>query len=136
MRKLVMIVGLPGSGKTHYAINRMAESSLPSFLIDDLDKNQHLIETAKSLSDDVMIYITDPKACLVNPKDIRKRLEDWFGECDIELIAFANDFNQCCRNVNARNDGRNISMMSIKQFSDRYKFHIDLYDKIIPVWEP
>lgn len=94
MCKIILFVGLPGSGKTYYA-NKICDT-----VVDDIvDLNQLPEQFA-------ILGITDVNFCdddiLTKAKEI---LVKKYG-CDIEVIYFENNPDKCRKNVEYRNDGR------------------------------
>lgn len=105
LKRIVMIVGLPGSGKTHYG-RRLAEEN-DYTLIDDPDD---FAEVERVLySSDKGVVVTDPRLCWT---DYRKLAEEELIRLDpaisIEWVFFANDPEQCLENCYTRADGRKV----------------------------
>lgn len=109
MTKIHLIIGLPGSGKTHYA--KTVLGHLP--LVDDInDLNQ--------LPDANEFVITDPNFCNWEILNQARRLldEKYDGSKFIEIY-FENNPKKARANVKRRNDGRNVEG-TIKRFAPIY----------------
>lgn len=89
--KITLIIGLPGSGKTHYA------KTLPGVLVDDPRSPDDFPVTNADL------VICDPT--LTHPK-IKEAalsfLRDRYPEAEVVIHSFTNNPRQCVENVRAR----------------------------------
>lgn len=137
--KLILIAGLPGSGKTTYAKqlrNELVSKGISCVLTtdpmhlsifkDDYSKFAHT-------GDDVWI-IESPYLCRKHDQDalidyITKNIH--FDIQDVKWIVFENNPIQCLANIEHRQDGRDV-LPTIKLFSRDY--HIPDSAQIIPVW--
>lgn len=108
MTKITLIVGLPGSGKTHYARN-----VLQSPVIDDINSIEQL-----PVSGDFAII--DVNFCDAN---IMRKAKDFlmtkYDNVEFVEIYFENDPEKARANVIRRNDGRNVEG-TIKRFTAIY----------------
>lgn len=127
--KVRMIVGLPGSGKTTYALNEQF-----GILFDDpmkFENGKKNLQLALKMNYDVTItdiYCTDP--------DIRNQAESdlhMWGATEIEWMFFENNPQDCIWNITKRNDGRSISSDYVYELSKHY--NIPENAKILPVWK-
>jgi predicted kinase len=110
--KVTVIVGLPGSGKSHY-INEHADKD--TMIVDD---PKHISELPDKLTSNLIIadcHLCKPKSreALNNILDIR------YPKAEIEYIFFENNPDQCLKNVKHRNDGRYVEP-TIKNYSKVY----------------
>lgn len=112
MKKITLIVGLPGSGKTHLALQMKGEDE-GVVIVDDItslsqlpDEFQHLIIT------DVNFIFEDTREKAAAYLTTRYQLP-------IEWIFFENDPEKCISNVRYRNDGRQVEAF-IRRFSPLY----------------
>lgn len=126
--KILALVGLPGSGKSHY-INKL--ESLDKYLIIDDPKNADDlpdIATAKNFD----IIIADCHLCIprIREKFINK-MNKTYPDHSIEFLFFENNPSQCLKNVNYRNDGRKVET-TIIQYSKEYEIPVN--SNIIPVF--
>lgn len=100
MSKAILIIGLPGSGKTYLAINKYVP--LGYFLIDDptVIPNDATLRLNK-------VVITDPNLC---NETVRLNCIKFFETAgfSVECVYFENDEEKCKKLISARNDGRRI----------------------------
>ena len=115
-KKIILIIGLPGSGKTYYASSKIDNSS---YLIDDI-KSVNILTDALLLDNVKNIYITDPLLCI--PQNFLNCLHFLSSRCNvsIEKVFFENDIKKAWNNVQKRNDGRIISLDFIQYLSRNY----------------
>lgn len=122
MTKIHLIVGLPGSGKTHYALSVLGH--LP--LVDDIREQDEL------LPDTQEFVIIDPNFCdekiLENAKQI---LTFFYPNAEFEIVYFENNPDACRANVARRDDGRNVTG-TIERFAPLYNPPADA----LKVWTP
>lgn len=101
--KFVMIVGLPGSGKTTLAEKMYAEAPHGSYLADDfsLHMEEHL--AAIDLSQTDVVIVTDPSLCAITCQEqaehsILEIFELLPQNVAFEWIYFENDMEACLVN--------------------------------------
>lgn len=139
--KLILIAGLPGSGKTTYAKNLaedLVRQNKPHALTSDpMDITVFKSDFEKIQHDPEAIWIIEsPYLCRKHDQEslinyIRQNIVD-----DIEAIEwfmFENNAPQCIENSNNRKDARDV-LATINLFSRDYHFPTD--STIIPVWTP
>ena len=112
MKKIVIILGLPGSGKTTLAKTKYSNYKL----IDDITINYNI----NYYDPNDKIVITCPIAGTKSKKEILRKLKLWFGKSYITFIVYENNYEQCIKNIESRNDGRNISYKTLQFLSKRY----------------
>lgn len=120
MYKIKLIVGLPGSGKTYYM------NQLDGHKIDDPKIGQEF----PILDQDILI--TDPNFC--DEKTLNKaikKLNSIYPDTEIELIYFENKPEKCLRNVEYRDDGKEVSQF-IKHYSSIY----NPPKNVLEIWQP
>ena len=110
--KIILIVGLPGSGKSYYIANNIK----PGYTI--VDDPRSIDELPKKLTTNLVI--ADCHLCKDTSREaLNKILEIRYPKADIEYIFFENNPAQCIKNVNHRNDGRYVEP-TIKNYSRIY----------------
>jgi hypothetical protein len=119
--KVTMIVGLPASGKTHYA--------------ETIANGRKIVDDPQSLSDlegmDNDFIICDPHLCHVNKFDVEDRIKKVYPEAVFEWIYFENDPEQCLKNAKNRLDKKVDNF--IKLLAKQYVIPINA--KVLPVWK-
>lgn len=100
---VVLVIGLPGSGKTSWARQRIAEAFFQGHrqaLIDDpTDLGTVASELAKARAAGAeVVYVCDPNFCA---GETVRAAQEWFqtGGYDVESVYFQNDPQQCLRNA-------------------------------------
>lgn len=122
--KFVLVIGLPGSGKTFYV------RSLDGLVFDDiLNKNLLLNLNAEK------VIVVDHLFCIekIRQKAVSFILDNYLN-VDIEYIYFENNPQQCYKNIVFRNDKREISKYYVFNLSKRYLIPNNI--KPLKVWEP
>jgi len=105
-----LIVGLPGSGKTHY-LNSLDGNWIK---IDDIMDKGILPEKCDKLA------IVDPWFCMeLSRKQAESFLKNKYPGCKIETVFFKNEPKKCIENVTRRNDGREV-IGFIENFHNSY----------------
>ena len=115
--RVILIAGLPGSGKTYLA-NYFASKTEGTVVVDDITDLNQLPESANQL------VITDVNFC--DPKvreKAEKKLRAKYLWCSIEWYFFENAASKCRKNVLHRNDGRNVES-TISRFEKTYEVPI------------
>ncbi len=114
--KFLLVAGLPGSGKTHYA--KRLDYDL---LIDD-PKDLHA-DVLDKISNHKKVIIVDPWFCL---KDIRDKtesiLKNHFFACEVLWIFFENDLKSCLKNIRRRKENGDTRVIEdqVKYFHQYY----------------
>ncbi len=97
--KLIIIIGLPGSGKTTYFHEKL--KPLGFLFFDDFVSsmcNGKMIRAIKDGTNDVCI--ADPRLCNFEIfRRVMKVIEDYINKSAIKLILFENDKNKCLLNA-------------------------------------
>ena len=123
MSRITLIVGLPGSGKTFLA-NLL--STFSTVVVDDITSTDQLPDTCDDL------IITDVNFCDGNI--LNKALAIFAEKYDavpINIIYFECNAEAARRNVEYRNDGRNVEG-TIRRFENIY----DPPDNARKIWAP
>lgn len=89
MYNIIVIIGLPGSGKTEYSKNFSDYE-----LFDDMGTNIEKLDHYKQFQN---IVITCPFLCNFPKNFIEQKIKEFFGNCHITFYAFENDLNQCLK---------------------------------------
>lgn len=137
MAHLVLIVGLPGSGKTSYVRNLLEqENRFRDYrFFDDPARQADLMESlerhVRSGGDALVtdVYLVDPK--------VRELAENKFkswGASQIAWIFFANNPQACLANIARRQDGRTINSRAVLEMAKHYV--IPAGSEVIPVYRP
>ncbi len=113
MPNVILIIGLPASGKTTLAYQLQKENGYQ--IIDDPKNISEFAEILKSRQN---VIVTDPHLC--NPLIRQKAIEFWENnKYGVKLIFFEKDIKKCQNNLIHRNDNRIIK-------------HFEVFDYIIP----
>lgn len=104
--KIVLIIGLPGSGKTHYAQNLAGPGTL---IIDDCTKDDVIcLPSSDSFH---TIVIIDANFCIPGILNCALAfLNAHYGDPEIEMVWFENAPEKALNNIKHRNDGRKVTM--------------------------
>jgi predicted kinase len=122
--KAILIIGLPGSGKTYLAKNSYSEYKL----IDDPSVNNIELEEVLSELEDVVIC--DPNLCDVTYRNRIKELLNLFGYA-IKEIYFENEPIKAYNNIKCRQYARDKYLESASSFN----YHIPSNIISIPIYE-
>jgi len=125
MTQVVLVVGLPGSGKTHLAV--MDYVTRGYVLVDD-PKDMGVIIEAIRIHDKVVM--TDPH---LTRESVRRAAYQWLEArgCEVTAVYFANDPEKAAKNVDQRRDGRGpINVMTFSRF-----YEIPEGVETLPVYE-
>lgn len=158
MTSIIVITGLPGSGKTHFARQLMSDLladnrsvlwmddpsvALPEY--PDTDPRSYVVKDKSSMVLQAMEYVvssmpdyfilSDPYLCLAKGQDSCLMLMQSLGlnVSTVRWVQFENDMTQCLRNAAARKDNRNVGGF-IKSLSPKYHFRANA--EVVPVWKP
>lgn len=114
--KIVIIIGLPGSGKTTYA------NTLTNYLIfDDFIRDFYNGEIIKFIKMGKYVCLNDPRLCIMNVFNrYIKEILTFVSIKDIHLILFENNPDICLKNIDNRIDNRKGIKQSINQYSLYY----------------
>jgi len=113
MARVIVIIGLPGSGKSFLSRQILKENPGFEILDDPTQKESHilinLLENGKNL------IVCDPHLC--NPAN-RKLAESIFADWGYEVsrIFFENNVEKCKNNIKFRNDERIIDRFETFQY--------------------
>lgn len=122
--QLLLIVGLPGSGKT-----TLAKSIENCIVVDDITDKTQL-----PLPSDVIhcnIAVIDVNFCdQTILQTAKQQLTDMYTQHTIEVVYFENSPKKCLINVDHRKDGRNV-IGTINRFTN-------IYQPPLPrqIWQP
>jgi predicted kinase len=116
MTKFILLVGLPGSGKSYFGNN----SGHP--FLDDVTQTGELYRVVPTrLLSSGTIVLSDYG--FIFP-DVRHNAVAYLKgvnyECQIQWLVWENDPEQCWRNIETRNDGRVINRDALFEASTRY----------------
>jgi predicted kinase len=124
MNQLIILVALPGSGKSFYGNSLKKLLGTSSNFLDDI-KDLNLLE--ESIRNYKTTIIADP---LLTSDKTRKLAESYliskFPKVPFQWIFWENNLEDAWENVKKRNDGRIVSKSFLKQLSSEYNPpHID-----------
>jgi GTPase SAR1 family protein len=124
VRKIIVIMGLPGSGKTYLAntFRKWNSKTIDDFNV-KVQNNPLLTWAIIRFSFWInRLIITDVVAITSTRENITSVLKERFGKfVEVEFIAFENNAAAAWTNVKRRNDGRKISQEFIREMSKRYR---------------
>jgi uridine kinase len=133
---IILIVGLPGSGKSKLA-NQINLDNHNKFRIINDPKNFN--EIKKHIDENLII--TDPYLCFEkNRQQAEKLIKKLNPNSKIEWIFFENNPKQCLINSNVRNRANTITFKPIKKVESFIKNFSQYYNPpenslILKVWE-
>lgn len=132
--KLIIIIGLPGSGKTTYFHEKLKPLGFKFF--DDFVSsmcNGTMVRAIKDGTTD--ICIADPRLCNYQTfMKVMRVIEVYIDKSDITIILFENDRDKCLLNASKRtnkNVSRTIEFNSNIYDLDNYKDYDCKIEKII-----
>lgn len=118
--KITLIIGLPGSGKTHLA------NTICNVVIDDITS---LTQLPVDVDEFVITDVNFCDASMINRAE--NILYKWYGDVEIKRIYFENDSTKARKNVEYRNDGRKVEG-TIRRFEKIYNPPTDVH----LIWQP
>lgn len=131
MSRIVVIVGLPGSGKTH--LGEQMAKELNCLFVDDVSYScaiQGLYDLFINLAKHPVSVIADPQLCVSDNRRYAQRLLTELG-FDVEWIFFENDTFHCLANCTGRGkDNTRVDIQVLCQFYD-----IPEGEDVRPVWK-
>ena len=115
-KTLTIIIGLPGSGKSH--IMKKFEDHI---IFDDFIGSFYDGKLIKALLQNNKVCSSDPRMCLsdIFNRFINKILQ-YIKKSEIYLILFENDPEQCLKIIKYRHDGKQSIEETIKNYSKYY----------------
>jgi hypothetical protein len=116
--QLIIIIGLPGSGKTYYS-NQFKDYTI----FDDFVTHFYNGKVLKSIKDGEKVCLIDPRLCIFNVFErCITEIELYIPRTDIKLVLFENTPSQCVKNVKNR-DTRIVTSETIQAYSEKYKLN-------------
>ena len=116
-KKFICLVGLPGSGKTHYG------KQLGYPFLDDLTQCGGLGALFFLDSPAQFVLISDFSFIFEDTRNITARtLRENYPDCEIKWVVWENNPDLCWENVQRRNDGRKINKQSLFEISKAYTY--------------
>lgn len=96
--KLIIIIGLPGSGKTSF-IQKITKNLTPSTLYDDFIPDMHQLKFVDALKNNDKVCLADPRLCIPEMFDNSMSIiQQYVPKEEIQLVVFKNDPEQCIKN--------------------------------------
>lgn len=135
--KVVFIVGLAGCGKStllrRLEANAIAAGQRVTSLDDPKEADFLSFASAAIATCAQLALIADPMLCASEVRSRAERLvHELLAPSEVEWVFFANDPEQCRRNVKFRADGREVEA-SIRMLSQLYR--IPEQTAPLPVWK-
>lgn len=117
-KQILIIIGLPGSGKTFFSKNIEKKGYI---IFDDFITSFYDGQIISCLKRNLKICLNDPRLCLKNIFDyyINKILKI-VDKSNIYLILFENNSERCLKNINNRNDNRKRVEETVVMYSNQY----------------
>jgi hypothetical protein len=142
--KVIIIVGLPASGKTKYAENYVKEHDDKIFVYNDIVSNYTNCGFLTSIADHTKktIIINDPRFCIANVfNGIVLQVQKYICDSNIKIVIFENNRDQCRLNLKLREKDKKIRekfMKSLDNFHNYYNYTNEIYKRfdyvILPVY--
>ena len=144
--EIMIIVGLPGSGKTTFAkaYKELSEQKMEMAIVfDDIVGNSTYNDFINTISNQSMknIIITDPRFCIENVfGGFVNKIENFIQKEKIKIVLFENNKEKCLTNLKSRE--KNQSQFekfakSLNNLSKQYNTNNQIYKKysnvIIPI---
>ena len=130
MSKVRIVVGLPGSGKTHYA----KEHPFGILFDDPAASPDTFYELKSAILSGLDVTITDVYSIDAQARTITlTTLKKWDLDVKVEWIFFENDPQACIANIERRKDDRIVSPEFVNEASHYYNFPEGAV--IIPVYK-
>lgn len=125
MNRAVLLVGLPGSGKTHTAVHEFVPRG---FLLVDDPRSPEDIREAMATGQDLVI--TDP---FLTVASIRRLAEKMLATYEVEYVFFENDVEKAKANVARRDEQESRPQpTSVDAFARTYEIPPDV--PVRPIW--
>ena len=133
---IILIVGLPGSGKSNLAKQINKDNDGKYKIINDPKEFE---EIKSHIFEDLIV--TDPHLIFENNRKMAiNKIKELNPDCKIEWIFFENDPEQCLINSNIRNRSNAISLKPIKKVDSFIKNFSEFYtiprgSFVVKVWK-
>ena len=138
---LIIVVGLPASGKTTYCITNYPEYTLYDDYLNTIYNNtllQHIQNTNNSVNSNSKVIINDPRLCdtTIFKQQINNILT-YIPLSNIQFILFENTPDKCILNSQLRNDSnKDINLkQQILTYSQNYDPYAEMLDYIWYIYE-
>lgn len=117
--KVIIVIGLPGSGKTYFCKNFCQSNAY--VLIDDFISGFYNGNLLDFIISGQKIIINDPRLCIqsIFSKYV-SIIETYVNRNQIHLVLFENQPDQCIINALNRNEKKNNIKQTIMRYSENY----------------
>jgi len=129
-KKIILIVGLPGSGKTELA------RKMGGALLDDLSNNGGLEKIDVLVNtNEPLIIITDPHLCRTEAREFAIRfLSEHASEYIVEWIFFENNIEACRDNIQNRRVFGDLRIVETTLERLAKAYVVPDFGRVVPVW--
>jgi len=128
--RILFLVGLPGAGKSYLAKQFCEKPN--TILFDDLGVACSIADFKQALMTEKNLVVTDVNLCEASTREkATKLIKSISPNREIEWIYFENNLEKCRKNVEYRNDGRNVEG-TLRRFSKTYTIPEEI--KPLTIW--
>ena len=118
VKEVIFIVGLPGSGKSHFVRHYMRDFFQSGYhFLDDPSHDMSPQELRACADKHRHLIVADPMLCLQKNREQAERV---FSEFKVSWIFFENNLEVCLNNISFRRDSRGITEHFVRSLSKDY----------------
>lgn len=138
---IILVVGLPGSGKTYWAQARAAQTEIPTYVLDDPRTPEDLTPAFAWLNQlpagdhPAELIVCDPNAC--DPEVLKRARTFWRAYGHVQAVFFENDPTHALHNVHLRQERGDARAVegAIRMWSRMYTPVLETGDVLLKVWQ-